>query len=178
MQQATPPAIPIVIVAAAITATATLVAAIITWLKDRNGRARRIQVLDEATRYLQFWALVRTVENVSAENSEARDTFTKRMALATGLVEARGTYLPGRYGMMVYQTAIQILTGTTIFLVLGIVAYALYRLSALAPRTFLQLGIRAGSYVLFTVNLLLFAIFVTRTSIHVFRRLNSTTENE
>lgn len=97
MQASTQPAIPIIIVAAAITATATLAAAIITWLKDRNGRARRIQVLDEATKYLAFWELVR-----SSEKSGDDDAFKRRIALAKELVETRGAYSPGRYGLFVY----------------------------------------------------------------------------
>ena len=44
----------ITLIVAGISASATIAAAVVTWLKDRNGAARRIQALDEAQKYVDF----------------------------------------------------------------------------------------------------------------------------
>lgn len=100
-----------VLFAAAITAGATLLGALITWLKDRNGAARRIQVLDEATKYVQFWQAAKAArETLSASDKPpaSEQSLGEHIIAAERLVQVRGTYRPGRFAPIGKNLAIRI----------------------------------------------------------------------
>ena len=84
----------IALVAAGITASATLTAAAITWVKDRNAAARRIQAIDEATKYVAFWKEVKAQREVTATPDQKviiAQAFAERLSLAERLVDTQGT---------------------------------------------------------------------------------------
>lgn len=97
---------------AAITAGATLAGAIVTWLKDRNGAARRIQALDEAQKYIEFWTTAKATMAPTAPPDElaaAEKAFRERVASAEHLVEARGTYRTSRYSPLFLRVSVDII---------------------------------------------------------------------
>lgn len=83
-----------VLVAAGMTASATLTAAIITWVKDRNAAARRIQAIDEATKYVAFWKEIKAQRELTATDEQKiilAQAFAERLALAERMVDIQGT---------------------------------------------------------------------------------------
>lgn len=62
------------------------------WLKDRNRAAKRIQALQEAKSYVEFWiAATSALPPTPAGEAE----LAKHVDIAKRTVEARGTYRPG-----------------------------------------------------------------------------------
>jgi len=62
------------------------------WLKDRNGAAKRIQALQEAKNYVDFWT---AAKSALPSSPEAEAELAKHVAIAKQTVETRGTYQPG-----------------------------------------------------------------------------------
>jgi hypothetical protein len=91
--------VPLLLVAAAITASATVANAIVTWIKDRNSAAKRIQALDEAKRIVDFWTALKAAQDPNATEEERvafQTVFDAKLLTAKTIGETRGSLRPAR----------------------------------------------------------------------------------
>lgn len=72
-------------------ALATLIAALIGWLKDRNQDVRRLQRLDQATKYVEFWKLTYELRISLVNDQEGKADLKRelemRLAYATSMID-------------------------------------------------------------------------------------------
>lgn len=152
--------------AAAITASATLVGALISWIKDRNAGARRLQILDEAKKYIDFWSAMRLahfdVTLASPEQTALEVAFNARLSLAARIVDSRGTHKRTTTGDILFDFGVQVLaTGLTILFMVGMFLWVPKFLSGSITQLF-RLFIGA--------NLILIGVFLMTNTYKTFQR--------
>jgi hypothetical protein len=71
----------------------TVLTLLVTWIKDRTAASRRIQLLDEATRYLAFWRTFMEATNALSEDEATSMTrlYAANMRLLAEYVESACT---------------------------------------------------------------------------------------
>jgi hypothetical protein len=89
------------VIAAIITAAAAIIGATLVFWKDRNAAARRIQAIDEAKHYIEFWDTARKLRNENAADEIRKKNdieFYERVAFGESIVENRGSYRRSKLG--------------------------------------------------------------------------------
>ncbi len=150
------------ITVAVITAAATLLGAAIAWLKDRNKVARRIQILDEATKFVGFWQSVYEAQKEIARDDQRAALiadFESRLSAAKLLVESKGTYVPLRQQQHEHIIKTSRSAGAALAFVSGVIWLTLKNSSASFSPAY-RLSILSSDAKLFW-----FAVFVIYVSI-------------
>jgi hypothetical protein len=148
----------VAVITGAITAGATIAAALLTWLKDRNGAARRIQALDEAQKYVEFWTTTRATIDPALPSdlrADAEERFREHISFAEGMVATRGTYKPGRNSRLLSQLSTIIIGNAILAILIVLVFFGATRLLGYVwPATSwaYTASIRVGQIVAFTTG--------------------------